>query len=373
MTIPNAPNHIAVSLSLVLTLLYSLFSSAALQAREIVVAQSLDLSGQTNLGKDFSNGLRTYFDGVNAKGGVRGRQITFVQLDDNGRAEDTAANITRLLREYNVDVFVGPTTSASLVAAARVLRGREVALLGAPVGASLGGDSGARILQVRGSYRDEARLMTNHLSQTLNAKRIAIVRGDGDESAVAAEAFRTEAKARTLPIALDATVGEFLARNRENDGLEAIILCGDAIAIAPAVAHARKTAKGANLFGFSMIDHTTLIELAKQSAVGIMISQAMPMANKNVHAFQREHRELMKRFRDEEPNLHTLEGYVIARVLTNAFASINGEPTPARTHAALRKEAGLDLGAIAVSANDPTSGKRFVNLTAISTKGKLID
>ena len=59
-------------------------------AKDIVVAQTLDLSGLSNLGKDFSNGVRTYFDAVNARGGVRGRRIQFVQLDDSGHAADAS-------------------------------------------------------------------------------------------------------------------------------------------------------------------------------------------------------------------------------------------------------------------------------------------
>ena len=42
-------------------------------AKDLLVAQTLDLSGLSNLGKDFSNGVRTYFDAVNARGGVRGQ------------------------------------------------------------------------------------------------------------------------------------------------------------------------------------------------------------------------------------------------------------------------------------------------------------
>jgi ABC-type branched-subunit amino acid transport system substrate-binding protein len=65
--------NLFVSICLLLSLVASLPSAS----REIVIAQSLDLSGQTNLGKDYSNGLRTYFDAVNERGGVRGRRIVF--------------------------------------------------------------------------------------------------------------------------------------------------------------------------------------------------------------------------------------------------------------------------------------------------------
>lgn len=82
-----------------LWLAVGVWAASPLMAKDIVVAQTLDLSGLSNLGKDFSNGVRTYFDAVNARGGVRGRRIQFAQLDDSGRAADAAANVDKLLVE----------------------------------------------------------------------------------------------------------------------------------------------------------------------------------------------------------------------------------------------------------------------------------
>ncbi|TAG67350.1 MAG: hypothetical protein EAZ24_15585 [Burkholderiales bacterium] len=127
------------------------------------------------------------------------------------------------------------------------------------------------------------------------------------------------------------------------------------------------------MFGFSTIDHRTLLEIAKQAAIGMVISQAMPSAEKNVYPFQREHRDLMKRYRDEPPSLHTLEGYVVAGVLITALETIPGEPTAANVTAALRSALDLDLGAINVSTRIPENAMRFVNLSAVSKKGALIE
>ena len=39
----------------------------AVHGKDFVIGQSLDLSGLSNLGKDFSNGVRTYIDATNAR------------------------------------------------------------------------------------------------------------------------------------------------------------------------------------------------------------------------------------------------------------------------------------------------------------------
>jgi branched-chain amino acid transport system substrate-binding protein len=343
-------------------------------AREIVIAQSLDLSGQTNLGKDFSNGLRTYFDAINEKGGVRGRRINLIQLDDTGDPAVTAANLNRLLRENNVDVLIAPTSARSLFAAASdaAFRNSGLTLIGAPTGARSAGIDNPRVLHIRASYRDEARQLLTHMS-TLGMKAIALVGCEGEESEFAVVAFRAEAQARGVALAFDGSALQWRARPAKSAAIEAVVIVGDAIGVADTVQHSRKAVKEGTLFGFSMIDHRTLLEIAKRDATGMIISQAMPAADKSVHAFQREHREQMKRFRDEPPSLHTLEGYVVARYLTNVLLSVDADPTAASVSAALRRNQTLDLGAMSIIANANSNAIRFVNLSAISTRGQLIE
>ena len=51
---------------------------------------------------------------MNARGGVRGRRIQLVQLDDAGRAADAASNADKLLAEHDVDVLIAPTSEETL-------------------------------------------------------------------------------------------------------------------------------------------------------------------------------------------------------------------------------------------------------------------
>jgi branched-chain amino acid transport system substrate-binding protein len=355
--------------------LISMLSASRAHARDIVVGQSLDLSGQTNIGKDFSNGIRTYFDAINAKGGVRGRKLQLIQLDDAGQASDAANNIAKLARDTDVDVLIGPTNAQTFLAAASaaVFRRSSLSLLGAPTGARSDATDSNRVVSIRASYRDEARLLLAHITQTLGAKKIALVQGEGGDSDSSANAFREEAIARSVKLVFDGSDKAWRARTTQNRDIDAVVVAGDAIGVSDPIAHARSTAGGANLFGFSTIDHRTLQDLGKTSAVGMMISQAMPAPEKTIHPFQREHRQLMKQYRDEPPSVHTLEGYVVARLLVNALETIDGEPTPQRVTAALRNMRDLEFGPMNVSTRIPSNAVRFVNLSAVSKRGALIE
>jgi len=361
----------AVSAALTVAAALSVLGPAA--AKDIVVAQTLDLSGLSSLGKDFSNGVRTYFDSVNARGGVRGRRLQFVQLDDSGRAADAAGNVDKLLQDNDVDVLIAPTSEETLLAAANAprVRASPLTLVGAPTGVDVErAGFGARVLPVRATYRDEARVLLD-LLKTFSEGGVALVRGDGPDAEACVLALREEAKARNLALAFDGSAAQWLQRPVAKVALGAVIVAGDALGVAPAVQHARKVSPHAALLGFSTVDHRTLIEIAGAAAKGMMITQAVPPPGKTIHPFQREHRALMKQFRDEPPSQHTLEGYVVARLLVSALERVDGEPTAAKVSAALRSVSPIDFGPMRVGGRGTSS--RYVDITAISSKGGLVD
>jgi branched-chain amino acid transport system substrate-binding protein len=359
----------AALLSAVLTL------PSPLLAKDLIVGQSLDLSGATNLGKDFSNGIRTYFDSVNARGGVRGRKIQFVQLDDGGRAADAQLNIEKLLREQDADVLIAPTSAETLSAAASMpkLRSTSLTLLGAPTGAEVDAGGGSfRVLPLRATFREEAKSLLDTL-RTFNDGAIALVRGDGPDAEASHSALREEVLARKLNVAFEGTTALWLVRKPSPERIGAVVISGDAIGVMPALQQTRRIAPQAILMGFSTVDHRTLVELVGAAAKGMMITQVVPPPGKTIHPFQREHRALMKQYRDEPPSQHTLEGYIVARILVAAYERVEGEPTPAKLSSALRTIGAIDFGPMRISPRAESANARYVDQTAISSKGGLVE
>ena len=346
-----------------------------LLAKDLIVGQSLDLSGATNLGKDFSNGIRTYFDSVNARGGVRGRKIQLIQLDDGGRAADAQINIEKLLREQDADVLIAPTSAETLSAAATMPKLRQSALtvLGAPTGAEVDAGSGAfRVITLRATFREEAKSLLDTL-RTFNDGALALVRGDGPDASASHAALREEVLARQLKVAFEGTTAQWVATKPSTERIGAVIISGDAIGTMPALQQARRAAPQAILMGFSTVDHRTLLELLGTAAKGMMITQVVPPPGKTIYPFQREHRALMKQYRDEPPSQHTLEGYIVARYLVAAYERVDGEPTPAKITSALRAVGAMDFGPMRISPRAENGSNRYVDITAISSKGGLVE
>jgi len=79
---------------------------AAQDSRPVVLGQSVALSGpQAALAKSYRDGARMYFDRVNAAGGINGRRIELLTLDDGGQPENAFANTRRLLDDGALVLF----------------------------------------------------------------------------------------------------------------------------------------------------------------------------------------------------------------------------------------------------------------------------
>ena len=72
----------------------------------IVLGQTLALTGPgSSLVRYFHQGAKLYFDNINAAGGISGRKIELVTLDDQGNPANTVANTRKLLDQGVLSPF----------------------------------------------------------------------------------------------------------------------------------------------------------------------------------------------------------------------------------------------------------------------------
>lgn len=72
------------------------------------IGQTLPLTGtQAELARPFLSGIRLQFDAINATGGIHGRRIALVTLDDAGDPRLALANTRQLLYQHQVFALFG--------------------------------------------------------------------------------------------------------------------------------------------------------------------------------------------------------------------------------------------------------------------------
>ncbi len=106
-------------LALIVSLLALTAGAQGVTADTIVIGQSAALSGPAEaLGKEMKLGGEAYFKVVNDAGGVSGRKIKMISLDDGYEPDRAKANTKKLIEEEKVLALFGyvgtPTSNAAL-------------------------------------------------------------------------------------------------------------------------------------------------------------------------------------------------------------------------------------------------------------------
>ena len=78
----------------------------------IVIGHVASMTGpEATFGVSSDRGFRLLFDNINGKGGIKGRQIKLVTLDDQGKPEEAATAATRLIASDHVTALLGEVAS----------------------------------------------------------------------------------------------------------------------------------------------------------------------------------------------------------------------------------------------------------------------
>lgn len=345
----------------------------------IVIGRSASLTGPgAAFGAPASAGARAWFEHVNARGGIQGRPIELVELDDGFDMQRMLDNTRRLLDEHKAQalfLYFG----TPLVMRAIELAEQERVPLVAPVSWSdaLRATYRSQTFPVRPSVSSEARAIVDQLGM-LSSRRVALVYQDDGvgRSAVAAlgEAFKRAGLAEPLalpmvPGAPDAAWVDRLLGQRP----DAVVLAGYAGNTLPAIAALRARTKALPLLAMSTVTDTDLATLG-EGAAGVMNSQPFPHPLRSHLPVALEFRQLMAKHQPQVlPNYAAMEGFLAAKVMTEALERCGGDVSRARIAQALESLRTADLGGYSVSYSPQAhAGASFVELLVLDRRGRLM-
>src|SRR3954470_11753768 len=107
--------------------------SHAQQAQPILIGATVSRTGPlADLGEGYRRGLELWQDEVNAAGGLMGRKVNLLLLDDGSDSVRISELYRQLIRTEKADLLIGPYGSAaSLMAGAEAETARRVMINGA--------------------------------------------------------------------------------------------------------------------------------------------------------------------------------------------------------------------------------------------------
>ncbi len=149
---------------------------AAAQGDAIKIGVISSLTGSVSTyGQSVRNAVTMAVEDINAAGGINGRQISLIILDDKGDGTEAAQAARRLVDRENVALILGPVITPAVMAVAPICQAAGVPML-TPTG------TGDQITSVgdyifRGAYKDsfQGRVMAQFAIEYLGLKEAAII------------------------------------------------------------------------------------------------------------------------------------------------------------------------------------------------------
>jgi ABC-type branched-subunit amino acid transport system substrate-binding protein len=348
--------------------------------KAIVLGQSAAFSGPAaELGQQYHLGAKLHFDRVNASGGIEGRKIELHKLDDGYEPERCAANTRQFIAEgvFALFGYVGtPTSAAALPLAVAARMPLFAPLTGAQ---SLRDPYHRQVVHVRASYQDETAAIVRQNS-SVGTRRLAVFHQNDGYGQAGLEGVRQALAALQLePVAVGtvernstevaAAVAHILAANPE-----AIVQVGTYKACAVFVRLARRAGFMGTFYNVSFVGTQALLDELGTLASGVAVSQVMPFPYAPVTPLSSEYLAAIRSesARGQSPNYTSMEGFVAAKVFTEALRRAGKTPSREGLLAAVQGMTALNLGGFSLSYGaNQNVGSRFVELTLLTKDGQV--
>lgn len=323
---PSVLNRRQFSLGIGATALAGFGVARAQSEGRIVLGQSAAFSGPSaQLGIQFNQGAKLFFDQLNAAGGVGKRMVEIRTLDD-GYEPDRCAENTRKLIADDVFALFGYVGTPTSLAALPLFTQAKVPFFAPFTGAeSLRQPFNRLIFHVRASYYDETALIVRQLVN-LGVKKIAVFHQNDAYGKAGLDGVNKALAEHKLPLAGAATV----ERNSVDVAAaveklvaakpDAVVQIAAYGASAAFVRAARKAGFGGTFYNVSFVGTQALADELGKDGAGVVVSQVVPSPYQPSRQITREFLDAIKKAGDKvQPNYSSMEGFLAARIFTEGL------------------------------------------------------
>lgn len=349
-------------------------------ANEIVFGQAAVLEGPAAaLGTGMQTGLNAAFNEINAKGGVHGRKLKLISVNDGYEPDRAIAATRKLIEEDKVFALFGYVGTPTAAAALPIFTQAKVPFFGAFTGAELLRDPfNAYIFNVRASYYDETEKIVDQLVSAGVSSIAVFYQNDSYGQAGLKGVERAMAK-RKLKISATGTVErntvEVAAAVKAISTAtpDAVVMISAYKSCGEFIRRMKKAGSAAQFYNVSFVGSKALAEDLGKDGVGVAISQVMPFPWGASVPVVKEYQQLMLKAGQKDFSFSTVEGFVAAKVFVEGLKRAGRDLNRGKFIAALETMRDVDVGGFFVSFS-PTnhSASKFVDLTIIARDGKFL-
>ena len=324
--------------------------------------------------------IRAYFRQVNAAGGVHDRKLELVELDDGYETERSVANTKLLLQQHKVFALLGYYGSSPTTAAMEVFSAAKTPLVGTISGAgTLRKPVNRYMFNVRASYADETGAIVDQLV-SLSMKNIAVFyQNDGFGQSGLDGVVATLKKYKLAPSAIGTVERNSLDVSAAVEAIakaqpQAVVMVSLYKPSAEFVRQMKSRGVYPQYTTLSPVGADLLALELGDDARGIGISQVMPYPWNDTVPVVKEYTRLMRKQKEPHPpSYYGIEGFMEAKLMVEALKKAGKDLTREKLVSALESMQQYDLGGYRIDYSpDNHNGSRFVDLTVIGAKGRVL-
>jgi len=345
----------------------------------IIFGQAAVLEGPASaLGLGMQLGLNAAFNEVNAKGGVHGRKLKLISVNDGYEPDRAITATKKLIEEDKVFALIGPVGTPTSAAAQPIATAAGVPFMGAFTGAGfLRNPKLENVINVRASYDAETEAWVKHLTEDLKISKIAIFYQDDAFGRAGLSGFKKAMDKRNMTIAAEATYERntvavksgLLTLKRAEP--EAVVIVGAYKPVAEFIKLSRKTGFNPVFVNISFVGANALAKELGPDGKGVIISQVVPFpGDASLKVVADYHAALKAADPRAEPEFVSLEGYLAGRLAIAALEKVGPDVTRDRLLKAIKGTGKFDIGGLPMTFSaEKNEGLEKVFMTIIEADG----
>ncbi len=369
------PRFVAACLALTLA---GALAADGVTKNQLLIGQNITLQGGKNdYGTAVQDGIQAYLNGVNARGGVNGRQIVLKTLDDDNKGAQAEANARQLVEQDKVFILFGSIEGGPSTAVMKAAIDLKVPFFGPIAGSpTLRRPHQPLVFPVRAEHREEFRALLAY-GKRVGATRVGFLRADsetGQQHLANVKLLSVESGMELvadLPFKSDVSDAQLdqMVAQLEKSRAQIVFNHGSPGVYEKLIRKARSQGLSTTFYAVN----SGSAQMAKHLgplAHGMVFTQVVPSPWERKTAITREYQEEFgKQKPGREFSYGSLEGYLTAKALVSALRLAGPEPTRESFLAGLAN-ASLDLNGLrAVYTREQHTGLTFVDLAIVTREG----
>ncbi len=345
----------------------------------VVFGQAAVLGGPAAaLGTGMRDGIQAAFEEINRKGGVHGRKLQLVSMDDGYEPDRAIAMTKKLIEEEKVFALIGPVGTPTSAAAQPIAQSAKVPFIGPFTGAGFLRDPKRdNVVNIRASYDAETEAWVKHLTEDLGIKKIAIFYQDDAYGRAGLDGFKKAMTKRGMEIAAEGTYerntvavkSALLTLKRAEP--QAVVMVGAYKPSAEFIKLARKIDFNPVFVNISFVGASALAKELGPDGKDVVVSQVVPFPwDASLQVVADYHAAIKARDPKAEPEFVSLEGYLVGRLAIAALDKAGAEPTREALLKVIRETGKFDIGGLPMTFGpEDNQGLDQVFMTVVQADG----